>query len=408
MPRVIWIIGFCIFAQGTSELMLAGLLPEVAADLHVTIPRAGLLISAFALGMLVGAPVLAVLTLRWPRRRAMLVFLAAFILSHGVGALTGSYAMLFAMRFVGAFAYAGFWAVGGSTAMALAGPARRGQAMSIVAGGLTLATVLGLPAGTWIGQHLGWRGAFWAAAILASLAAIAVAVAARDESLRPEAGPLIRDEVRGLRPTRLWVSYAMTAVATASLLCTFSYLAAMLVEATGLDAAWIPAVLFVYGVGAVIGMAIGGKEADRHPRAILGMGFFALIVVFVALSLAVGQPGGVVLLVTALGLIGFSTNPALNSRILRIAPEAPTLAVAGNVSAFNVGIMLGPWLGGLALSSSPGYAVVARISAVLALAALMLWGGDLVLAARGASPARPGLGSTACLEGGEPCASPPG
>ncbi|GEC97900.1 chloramphenicol resistance protein [Kocuria varians] len=380
LPLAVWGIGFGIFAQGTSELMLAGMLPEMAADLEVTIPQAGWLISAFALGMLVGAPILAVLTLRWPRRLALLVFMAIFVLSHVVSALTDSYGLLFAMRFVGAFAYAGFWAVGGSAAMALVGPERRGRAMSVVAGGLTVATVIGLPAGTWIGQHMGWRGAFWTVAVLSTIAA--VALVASVPALRPENPASWREELRGLRPPRLWLSYAMTAVATTALLGTFSYLAAMLIETTGLDSAWVPAVLFGYGLGALIGIAVGGKAADRFPRGVLGVGFTGLLVSSLLLALTAHHAGATVVLVVALGLLGFSTNPALNSRFMAIAPGAPTLAVSGNISAFNVGITLGPWIGGLLLTGGHGYPAIPAVGAVIATLALLLWGWDLALQAR--------------------------
>lgn len=380
MPLAIWGIGFGIFAQGTSELMLAGLLPDMAEDLQVTIPQAGMLISAFALGMLVGAPVLAALTLRWPRRFALLLFLAVFVLSHVVSALTGSYELLLAMRFIGAFAYAGFWAVGGSTAMALAGPERRGQAMGIVAGGLTVATVLGLPAGTWIGQHLGWRGAFWTVAVLSTIAVVVIVFCV--PALRPENPPNLRAELRGLRPPRLWLSYAMTATATTALLGTFSYLSAMLVETTGLGSSWVPAVLFGYGFGALVGIALGGKAADRYPRSVLGIGFSGLLVTSVLLAVFAQYPGAVIALVVALGFLGFSTNPALNSRFIPLAPDAPTLSVSGNVSAFNVGITLGPWLGGLALSAGHDYPVIPAIGAAVAVLALVLWAWDLVLDSR--------------------------
>ncbi|GAB3568901.1 MFS transporter [Amycolatopsis endophytica] len=380
MPAAVWIIGAGIFAQGTSELVLAGLLPELARDLSVTIPRAGLLISGFALGMLVGAPVLAVTTLRWPRRRAMLAFLAVFVAAHVVGALTGSYAVLFAMRFLGAFVYAGFWAVGGSAAMALAGPRRRGQAMSVVAGGLTVATVLGLPAGTWIGQHLGWRGAFWTVAALSLLAAVAVAAGVPD--LRPTTAPRARDELRGMAVPRLWLSYAKTAVATAALLGTFSYLGAMLVDTTGLAAAWVPLVLLTYGVGALAGVAVGGTAADRYPRGVLGAGFAVLVVASVLLALTAHHVAPVVVLVLVLGFAGFATNPALNSRVAGIAPAAPTLAVAGNTAAFNVGISAGPWLGGMALTAGLGYPAVPWIGAALAVVAIALWLLDVHLTRR--------------------------
>ncbi|MDJ0362519.1 MFS transporter [Rhodococcus sp. H29-C3] len=377
MPRAVWVIGFGIFAQGTSELMLAGLLPEMATDLGVSIPRAGLLISAFALGMLVGAPVLAVATLNWPRRHALLVFVAVFILGHVGGALTDSYAILFITRFAAAFAYAGFWAVGGSAAMALAGPEARGRAMSVVAGGLTVATVLGLPAGTWVGQHAGWRGAFWVVIALSTVAAVVIAAAI--PAGRPQVQPRLGVELRGLRVPRLWLSYAMTAVATTALLGTFSYLSAMLIETTGLMSAWVPAVLFGYGLGALIGVAVGGRAADQFPHAILGVGFAGLLLASAILALSAHQVGPTVVVVVVLGLVGFSTNPALNSRIVALAPTSPTLAVAGNVAAFNIGISLGPWLGGLALSAGYGYPVVAWIGAALGALALLLWSGDLAL-----------------------------
>ncbi|MEU6412377.1 Cmx/CmrA family chloramphenicol efflux MFS transporter [Microbispora sp. NPDC046933] len=370
MPVSVLIIGFAIFAQGTSELMLAGLLPELATDLGVTIPQAGLLISGFALGMLVGAPASAILTLRWPRKRAMIAFLAIFVLAHVVGALTSSYAVLFAARFAGAFVYAGFWAVGGSTAMALVPPDRRGRAMSMVAGGLTVATVIGLPAGTWIGQNLGWRGAFWGVAVLAAVAMLAVLAKVPD--LRHATTPRVRDELRGLAVPRLWLSYAMTAVSTAALLGTFSYLGAMLVDTTGLDADWVPAVLLTYGIGALLGIAVGGRAADRRPLGILAAGFTGLLITSIALALTAAHPIPVVILVVLLGLAGFGTNPALNSRVFRIAPAAPTLAVAGNTSAFNVGISVGPWLGGVALTAGLGYPAVAWIGGCLAVVTLAL------------------------------------
>ncbi|MGW4095127.1 MFS transporter [Nocardia sp. NPDC004750] len=265
MPSSVLIIEFAIFAQGSSELMLAGLLPELATDLGVSIPQAGLLISGFALGMLVGAPTLAVLTLHWPRKHAMVGFLAIFVLAHAAGALTSSYAVLFAARFVGAFVYAGFWAVGGSTAMALAPPDRRGRAMSIVAGGLTVATVIGLPEGTWIGQQLGWRAAFWDVAALNTLAI--VAVLALVPAPRSAITTRVRDELRGLAIPRLWLSYAMTAVSTSALLGTFSYLGAMLIDTTGLDADWVTAILLTYGIGALLGIMVGGRAADTTTSA---------------------------------------------------------------------------------------------------------------------------------------------
>lgn len=374
MPVAVIVIGFAIFAQGTSELMIAGLLPELAADLSVSIPQAGLLVTGFALGMLVGAPVLAVLTLRWPRRAAMLSFIAAFIVMHIVSALTSSYTVLFAARFLAAFVYAGFWAVGGSTAMAMVPPHRRGRAMSIVAGGLTVATVIGLPAGTWIGQNLGWRAAFWLVTALSALAAIAIVV--KIPHLTRQTVPRLKNELTGLVNSRLWLSYAMTATATAALLGTFTYLAAMLIEHTHIGSGWVPVVLLLYGVGALTGMAVGGKAADARPRALLLAGFTGLAIVSALLAGAAAHSVPTIVLVFLIGLVGFSTNPALNSRVFAIAPTAPTLAVAGNISAFNVGISIGPWLGGLALTTDLGYPTIPLTGTILAAIALVLAGID--------------------------------
>jgi DHA1 family chloramphenicol resistance protein-like MFS transporter len=375
MPAAVWLIGFAIFAQGTSELVLAGLIPGLAADLSVSIPQAGLLISGFALGMLVGAPVLAIATLRLPRRLTMLAFLAVFITAHVVGALTSDYAILFTTRVVAAFVYAGFWAVGSSAAMAVVAPELRGRAMSIVAGGLTVAMVIGLPAGTWIGEHLGWRGTFWAITGLSVVAGVAILFGVRDR--RPETPARASAEIRGLATPRLWLSYSMTAVSTAALLGTFSYLAAMLTRTTGLQPQWVPFVLLTYGVGSVVGIVFGGRIADRRPLGVLAAGFTGLLVASVFIAVTASHVVPVVVGVFLLGIAGFGTNPVLNSRVVGLAPAAPTLSMAGNVSAFNVGISAGPWLGGIAISAGLGYPAVAWIGAALAAVALAFLAGEV-------------------------------
>ncbi|MBF6426738.1 MFS transporter [Nocardia cyriacigeorgica] len=372
MPVAIYILGLSIFAQGTSELMLAGLLTEMSADLGVSVPRAGLLISAFALGMLAGAPVLAVLTLRWSRRTALLVFLAIFIGAHIVGALATDYWVVFATRVVAAFVYAGFWAVAAATAISLVPATMRGRAMSVVAGGLTVDTVVGLPLGTVIGQHFGWRAAFWAVAILSAPAM--AGVLAKIPGGRPAETPRVRTELAAMIRPQLWLSYAMTAVATGALLVTFSYLGAMLTETTGLAESWVPAVLAGYGAGALAGIVVGGRVADRYPMRTLTVGVGGLIVTSALIAVTATEIAPMVVLAIALGAFGFGTNPVLNSRVFALAPEAPTMAAAVNTSAFNVGITAGPWLGGLALTAGFGYPATAWIGAGLGLVGLGLVG----------------------------------
>ncbi|MFF2087662.1 Cmx/CmrA family chloramphenicol efflux MFS transporter [Nocardia sp. NPDC058176] len=386
MPTAIYVLGLSIFAQGTSELMLAGLLPELAADLGVSIPRAGLLISGFALGMLVGAPLLAVLTLRWPRRDTMLAFLAIFVAAHVVGALTSDYWVLFATRVVSAFVYAGFWALAATTALSLVAPELRGRAMSIVAGGLTVATIVGLPAGTVIGQHLGWRAAFWAVAGLSALTMIGVF--AKIPGGRPTTAPALRRELRVMANPRLWLSYTATALSTGSVFVTFAYLGAMLIDTTGVPAATVPAILALYGVGGLIGIALGGRHADAHPFRTLYIGATGMTIVAAAIALTADSPAPVIVLVALLGAFGFATNPALNTRVFTLAGTAPTLATATNFSAFNVGITIGPWLGGLAISAGLGYASIGWIGATLGLAMLATLGFAQYLETRPATPTR--------------------
>jgi DHA1 family chloramphenicol resistance protein-like MFS transporter len=373
-PLPVYVLGFAIFAQGTSELMVAGLLPSISQSLHVPIPRAGLLVSGFAIGMLTGAPALAVLARRWSRRRALLGFLAVFALAHAAGALAPSYAVLLATRFAGAFVYAGFWAVGAATAVELVPPQARGRAMGVVAGGLTVATVIGLPAGTLVGQHLGWRAAFWAVAALTLAAAVGIIATIPRANPVPAAAarqaPMaLRTELHALASRRLWGAYATTALATAALIVTFSYLSPLLTHTTGVAAGWVPGVLALYGLGALSGIILGGRTADHRPAATLYAGTGGVIVTSIAIALAAQHAAMTVALVAILGFAGFVTNPTLNSRPFNLVSAAPALVAAINVSAFNAGITIGPWLGGLAIDHRFGYPAVAWIGAALAAAA---------------------------------------
>lgn len=370
MPLAVYILGLSIFAQGTSELMLTGLLTEISGDLGVSVPQAGLLISAFALGMLIGAPVLAVVTQRWSRRNTLLAFLAVFVLAQIVDALTSNYWVLLAARMAGAFVYAGFWAVASATAAGLVPPDMRGRAMSVVAGGLTVATVVGLPAGTFIGQHFGWRGAFWAVATMSALAMLGVL--AKVPGGRPDTVRRVGRELRELASGPVLLLYGTTVVATAALLVSFGYLGALLTETTRLSAGWVPVVLALYGIGSVLGIAVGGRTADAHPTRTLALGITGVCLVSGLLAIFAHQAVVTAILAFLLGAFGFGINPVLNSRVFTLAPEAATLGAAGNVASFNVGITAGPWLGGLAITAGMGYPAVGWIGLALGLGALAL------------------------------------
>jgi DHA1 family chloramphenicol resistance protein-like MFS transporter len=240
--------------------------------------------------------------------------------------------------------------------------------MSVVAGGLTVATIVGLPAGTAIGQQFGWRAAFWVVAIM-SVAAM-VAVAAMVPNGTGTSGTDLRAEVRTMANPRLWLAYAGTALTTAALIVTFSYLAPFLTDTTGLSSGLVPVVLALYGLGSLAGITIGGRTADTYPFRTLYVGAGGLVAASVALALLADQPLPAVVAITLLGAFGFATNPALNTRVFTEAGGAPTLAAATNISAFNVGITAGPWLGGEALNAGAGYPAVAWLGAGLGLVAL--------------------------------------
>ncbi|MFF3029628.1 Cmx/CmrA family chloramphenicol efflux MFS transporter [Streptomyces rubiginosohelvolus] len=375
MPFAVYVLGLAVFAQGTSEFMLSGLLSGIAADLGVSLSAAGLLTSAFAVGMVVGAPVMALAGRTWPRRRALLLFLAVFVAVHAVGALTPSYGVLLATRFVGALANAGFWAVALSTAVAMVPDRLKGRAAAVVVGGVTVACVVGVPAGAVLGERWGWRSAFWAVAIVSLPAFLAVLRSIPGGRGGTDAGAAsvsVRDELRVLTGPRLRPVLLTMALVQGATFCTFSYLEPLLTRESGLSAGWVPVALALFGAGAFAGVTVAGRYADAHPVAVVATGMAALTVGWSALALTAGSPVLALALVPLLGLLAFGTGTALITRVLNLAPGAPTLAGASSTTAFNLGATVGPWAGGLALGAGFGYRAPVGVSALLMVAALLV------------------------------------
>ncbi len=367
MPLAVYVLGLSVFALGTSEFMLSGLLQPVARDMGVSIPEAGLLISAFAIGMVVGAPVLAAATLRLPRRTTLMALLAVFGLGQIAGALAPSYGVLFASRVVSALACAGFWAVGAAVAVSLVPVGARAKAMAVMVGGLSIANIAGVPAGAFLGQHAGWRAAFWAVAGLSALGLVGVVMLVpRTEVPTGDDRPRLKAELRIYRDPQVWLALAATALSGGAVFCLFSYLGPLLTDTAGLDEGWVPTVLALFGVGALLGTVIGGRIADAHLFGTMSGGIVASTVVLSALALTAHSPVAAVTLALMLGFTAFFTAPALNARMFNLANAAPTLAGATNTSAFNIGNTVGPWLGGLVIDAGWGYPAVAWTGAALA------------------------------------------
>jgi DHA1 family chloramphenicol resistance protein-like MFS transporter len=371
MPLAVYILGLAVFALGTSEFMLSGLLPPIADDMDVSIPRAGLLISAFAIGMVVGAPLLAVATLRLPRRTTLIALITVFGLGQIAGALAPTYEILFASRVVSALACAGFWAVGAAVAIAMVPVASRARAMAVMIGGLSIANVLGVPAGAFLGEHFGWRSAFWAVGAASVVALVGVATLIPRIPL-PAEKPRLRRELSIYRDRQVWLSIAVTALAAGGVFCAFSYLAPLLTDVAGLDDGWVPTVLALFGIGALIGTVIGGRVADAHLFGVLLSGITASTLLLAALALFASHPALVVALAFLLGLSAFYTAPALNARMFNVAGAAPTLAGATTTAAFNLGNTGGPWLGGAVIDADFGFASTAWAGAAMTVVALGL------------------------------------
>lgn len=411
LPFAVYVLGLAVFAQGTSEFMLSGLVSAIAADLDVSLSAAGLLTSAFAVGMVLGAPLMALFSRTWPRRRALLLFLAVFIAVHIVGALTPGYGVLLAARFVGALANAGFWAVALAAAVSMVPDGLRGRATAVVVGGVTIACVVGVPAGAVLGERWGWRAAFWAVAVvsLPALWAITRSVPGgvpggrdrdrgRGGGTAPEAdargtasagqghetapapartpAPIpVRDELRLLLTAPHLLPTLLTmALVQGATFCAFSYLEPLLTRTTGLTITWVPLALALFGAGAFLGVGAAGRYAERRPTAFIAYGMAALALGWSALALTAGRPLAALALIPLLGMLAFGTGTALITRVLGLAGRSSTLAGAFGTSAFNLGAAVGPWAGGLALEAGGGYRSPVWVSAALMALALLTEG----------------------------------
>ncbi|MGW2154789.1 MFS transporter [Nonomuraea sp. NPDC001699] len=369
LPLGVYLLSFSLFSMGSAEFLLAGVLPAVAEDLRITLSSAGGLISAFAVGVVIGGPPLAILTLRWPRRTTLVAAQATFAACVAVGILTDSHPVLLVTRFLCGLAYAGFWAVAAVTAIGLVPADRTARASGVVVSGLSLAMIAGGPAGAMISYFTGWRGGFWAVVALTVVGAVLTLVALPATSWHGRAS--VRGELRTMRRPQLWVVYAVTLLSTAAYMISYNYLAAFLTEVTGVPGVWVPLILTLFGVGAFAGLSIGGRIADRLPTHALLAGALGIAACSVLLAVLGRHVPAVVPLVPLLGVAGFVLNPAVYGRVFAIASGAPTLAGATTVSAFQLGISLVPVLAAAALDAGAGIAAIPWIGAALAATTLV-------------------------------------
>ncbi|MDR6986674.1 DHA1 family inner membrane transport protein [Paenarthrobacter nitroguajacolicus] len=353
LPLVTYILAAGVFLMGTTEFIVAGILPEIAGDLGISVTDAGLMITIFAVGMIVGTPTMAILTLRLSRRLTLSLALVVFAVGHVMVALSSDFTIILGARFLTALATGAFWAVAAVVGAKAAGAAAASRALGVVLGGGMLANVVGVPLGAFAGQVIGWRGPFWVLAALALVGAVAVhrLVAADSGS---GSTPSVRAELASMRDSRVWLVLAGCAIVCGSSLAAYTFISPLLTENTGLAAAAVPLVLMAYGVGAFIGSTLGGRFGAHHPYPALFISAAMTFLVLGSLFMFSGYALVTVVLIFLLGLFGMATNPILIGKAVGYAGHAPTLASALSTSAFNLGTAMGSWVAGFALESALG------------------------------------------------------
>ncbi|MEU4893040.1 MFS transporter [Streptomyces sp. NPDC044780] len=369
LPFVVHVLALGTFLMGTTEFVVAGLLPEIADDVQVSVGRAGLMITVFAVGMIIGAPLMAMLTLRLPGRTTLVLALGVFAVGHIIVALGSSFPLLLAARFLTALATGAFWAVANVLAARAAGPAASSRALGVVGSGGMLATVVGVPLGALAGQLTGWRGPFWALAVLAVATMGLIARHVPHDGAGRQAVS-VRSELSSLRSGRLWLTLAACVTTTGGVLSTYTYIAPLLTDRTHLVTGLVPLVLAGFGAGALAGSLIGGRLGDTRPYATTVTAAAVSTALLAALSVLSGSAAPTAVLVTLLGLFGLGANPVLIALAVRFAGRTPTLGSALTVSAFNLGTAAGSWTAGLALDSRAGVTgpvLVGTVSAALTL-----------------------------------------
>jgi len=379
MPIALLALSAGAFAIGTTEFVIMGLLLQVSADLHVSIAAAGLLISGYAIGVAVGAPLLTIATRSMPRKAVLLALMVIFTLGNLACALAPSYGWLMVARVVTALAHGTFFGVGAVVATGLVPPQRRASAISIMFTGLTVATLLGVPAGAWLGLQFGWRATFWVITLIgaSAFAVIAFFVPASRQGDAADAAPApLRDELAAVLRPQVLRGLAMTVLGYAGVFTVFTYIQPLLTRITGVPESTVSPILLVFGGGMAIGNLLGGRLADRGTMpAALGT-LAALAAVLGAMQFAIGTPWMAVAFVGLLGLAAFATVAPMQMRVLEQASGAgQNLASSLNIAAFNLGNAIGAGVGGVTVEHGPGLQSLGWVAALITLVGLgiALW-----------------------------------
>ncbi|KKB12779.1 arabinose transporter permease [Devosia geojensis] len=364
MPLALYALTAGAFGIGVTEFVIMGLLLEVSRELNVTIAAAGLLISGYALGVTVGAPVLTAFTARWPRKHVLVGLMVIFVIGNAACALAPGYGWLMAARVLTALTHGTFFGVGAVVATSLVAEDRRASAIAIMFTGVTLATVLGVPFGTWLGQHYGWRSTFWAVALVGLVALLVLATFVPPDRTPPGASDW-RADLRAITRRPVLLGLLTTVLGYAGVFAVFTYIAPLLTGMSGFSDSAVSPILLVFGGGLVAGNLLGGRLADRNLIHAIFSTLAVLGLVLGLMTFAFNNQIAAVLFTALLGAAGFATVAPLQMWVLSKAEGAgQSLASSFNIGAFNLGNAIGAWTGGMVIDHGPGLALVPFIAAI--------------------------------------------
>lgn len=373
-PLALYALTAGAFGIGTTEFVIMGLLLQVSADLHVSIAAAGLLISGYALGVFVGAPLLTAATSRLPHKTALIALMVIFTIGNLASALAPNYGVLMLARVITSLAHGTFFGVGAVVATGLVAQDRKASAISIMFTGLTVATLLGVPAGAWLGLHFGWRATFWAVSAIGVLATVIIATLVPAD--RGDRAPMkFVEELKGIAHPQVLLSLLMTVLGFAGVFAVFTYIQPILTRVTGFADTAVSPLLLVFGGGMVVGNLLGGRLADRRLVATLLGSLAALAIVLGTMTFALHSKPAMIAFSGLLGIAAFATVAPLQLRVLQKATGGQVLASSFNIAAFNLGNAIGAWLGGMVISHGSGLGAVIWVAALLPVLgfAVALW-----------------------------------
>ncbi|AUY52952.1 MFS transporter [Streptomyces sp. CB01881] len=391
MPLALLALAIGAFGIGTTEFVVMGLLPEIAGDYGVSIPTAGLLVTGYAVGVVIGAPLMTMLGTRISRKTMLMLLMGLFTVGNLLSALAPSFGAMLAGRIVASLAHGAFFGIGSVVAAELVAPDRKAGAIATMFTGLTVANIVGVPLGTFIGQAVGWRTTFGA---IAALGVVGLLGIARLVPAMPRTeGAHLRRELTAFRNPQVLLAMAMTVLGFGGVFAAITYIAPMMTHVAGYSDGAVTWLLVLFGTGMFLGNLLGGRYADRKLMPLLYATLGGLAVVLALFTLTAHNKILAAVTIMLVGALGFATVPPLQKRVLDQAHGAPTLASAVNIGAFNLGNALAAWLGGMVISAGLGYTAPNWVGAALAAAALVLALWSATLERRG--PAREAVAGAA-------------